>query len=62
MSNPEEPRGWEPDSHWEDHPQHLPEDWMNEIANKDTRLSYVDWVNNELAWDRLEAKFHPKKN
>jgi len=39
---------WQPKSHWEDHPDHPVEDWRYEVANNDTRLGYLDWVNNRI--------------
>jgi len=42
------PDEWEPDSHWDNHPEYPVVDWQHEIANGDTRQSYKDWVNNQL--------------
>jgi len=36
---------WKPDSHWDDHPVHTPEDWRIMVGDDDTRLGYVEWVN-----------------
>ena len=48
---PPEEEEWEPKSHWDDHPKYAPSDWEMEVANNATRLSYIDWVNNELRLD-----------
>jgi hypothetical protein len=39
---------FEPESHWDNHEDYPPEDWQMEIANGDTRQSYVEWVNHKL--------------
>lgn len=39
---------WEPDSHWDDHPDHSARDWRAEVEAGDTRHSYVEWVNSCL--------------
>lgn len=31
-------------SHWDDNPKHPAGDWKTEVANDDTRLGYLDWV------------------
>ncbi|WOF45074.1 hypothetical protein KNJ79_09470 [Sphingopyxis indica] len=31
-------------SHWDDNPDHPVDDWKTEVANDDTRLGYLDWV------------------
>lgn len=41
-------RGWSPDSHWEEHPEHSRYDWFQEVASDSTRLSYADWVNSKI--------------
>jgi hypothetical protein len=38
-----------------EHPQYTIKDWAYQVANGDTRLSYVDWVNHQL-----EAEVHAK--
>jgi len=42
------PEPWEPKSHWDDHPNHSPDEWQYEVANGDSRQSYVDWVNSQI--------------
>jgi len=44
--------GWFPDSHWDDHAGHTPEDWKAEVINDDTRQGYKDWVNSQLEAQR----------
>jgi hypothetical protein len=39
---------WNPESHWDEHPQHSRYDWFQEVAADNTRLGYVDWVNHQL--------------
>lgn len=43
-----DPKTWNPDSHWDNHPIHLHEDWALEVINNETRQSYVAWVNSRL--------------
>lgn len=31
-------------SHWDDDPNHPPEQWKYEVENEKTRLGYLDWV------------------
>lgn len=45
----EEPRAWNPASHWDNHDTYFVKDWQYEVANTDTRQSYVDWVNAQIA-------------
>lgn len=42
------PELWAPESHWDDHSDYPTEDWKDEVMNGDTRLSYIDWVNEQL--------------
>lgn len=30
--------------YWGEHPEHSVEEWLDEIANNDTRMGYWDWV------------------
>jgi hypothetical protein len=39
---------WCPESHWDDHDEFEYGDWVTEVRDNDTRLGYVDWVNNQL--------------
>jgi len=39
---------WNPKSVWDDHPDHPAEDWIADVANGDTRQSYIAWVNHRL--------------
>lgn len=39
---------WNPESHWDDHPDYPTEDWTDEVINGDTRQSYIEWVNSRL--------------
>lgn len=48
------PDEWEPDSHWDDHPDWPVEDWQNEVATDDTSQSYVQWVNSQEEYKELE--------
>ena len=41
-------KGFNPDSHWDDHPDYPASDWMREVGEGDTRLGYIDWVNAEM--------------
>lgn len=41
-------RDWNPESHWDHHPDHPVEDWQAEVANDDTRQGYRDWVESQL--------------
>ena len=43
-----EPKIWNPDSHWNDHPDYSVKNWQYEVSNGDTRQSYIDWVNSQL--------------
>ena len=45
---------WKPESHWDDHPLYPVEDWQYEVANGDTRQSYVEWVNSRIGADSEE--------
>ena len=42
---------WNPDSHWEVHDDYTPKDWAHEVAENDTRQSYIDWVNSQIDGD-----------
>lgn len=42
---------WEPDSYWDDHPAWPVEDWVDEVKEYATRLSYISWVNARLEED-----------
>ena len=47
---------WDPESHWDNHPDHPTEDWINEVCDGNTRQSYVEWVNHEIEIKRIEAE------
>jgi hypothetical protein len=47
---------WEPDSHWDEHPNWSVEDWKNEISNDDTRQGYHEWVRSKIEQMLEEAK------
>lgn len=47
----------DPPSHWDDIPEHPVEDWRYEVANNDTRLGYLAWVDAR----RLTARQQPHK-
>jgi hypothetical protein len=47
---------WAPDSHWDDHPVHLWEDWVAETQAGATRQSYIAWVNSRLEAAYMEAQ------
>lgn len=47
---------WEPESHWENHPEFTPEDWACEATDNDTRQGYVDWVNSQLEARHLDEQ------
>ena len=38
-------------SHWDEVPGHPVEDWRYEVANNDTRLGYLDWVQHRAEAD-----------
>jgi hypothetical protein len=40
---------WKPESHWDAHPDYPVGDWQHEVGNGDTRLSYIDWVSDQIA-------------
>lgn len=42
---------WNPANGWYEHPTHSREAWQDEVANDDTVLGYVDWVNHRLEQD-----------
>jgi len=48
VGNTEDGEHWRPESHWDDHDDFPPEDWQYEVANGDTRLGYIDWVNHQI--------------
>lgn len=31
-------------SHWDEHPEYPLDDWKHEVANDDTRLGYMEWI------------------
>ena len=35
-------------NHWDSHPDFPVEDWQYEVANNDTRLGYLDWLQSQL--------------
>ena len=39
---------WVPESHWDNHPDHSPEEWRREVEEENTRESYIAWVNSRL--------------
>lgn len=39
---------WVPQDNWEEHDTLHVEDWMYEVACRNTRQSYVEWVNSQL--------------
>jgi len=39
---------WNPDSHWDAHPDFPVEDWRNEVAEDATRQSYREWVLDQI--------------
>ena len=39
---------WSPDSHWDEHRLFSVDAWREEVANNETRQSYVEWVNSQL--------------
>ena len=47
-------REWQPASHWETHDDYPVEDWQNEVAENATRLSYIDWVNQQIDIGELD--------
>ena len=47
---------WDPESHWDNHPDYPTEDWINEVCDGNTRQSYVEWVNHEIEIKRIEAE------
>ena len=49
---------WAPESHWDDHDEFPVADWQAEVENGDTRQSYVDWVNSQMAL-RAEDEAEP---
>jgi hypothetical protein len=40
---------WNPESHWDEHPQHPSSKWRQEVEEDNTRQSYVQWVNSQIA-------------
>jgi hypothetical protein len=45
----EEPApAWVPENHWDEHDHLHVEEWMYDVACRNTRLSYVEWVNSQL--------------
>ena len=44
-------------SHWDDNPDHSADDWKTEVANDDTRLGYLDWV--EVRSEMLASEDRP---
>ena len=49
---------WNPDSHWEVHDDYTPKDWAHEVAENDTRQSYIGWVNSQIDGDREDVNAH----
>ena len=47
---------WCPPSIWEDHPLWHASDWVSEVENNDTRLGYIDWVNQKIEQARAAAE------
>lgn len=39
---------WNPDSDWDNHLDYPASDWIHEVENENTRLGYIDWVNNQI--------------
>lgn len=52
--SPAEKNVWKPESHWDEHAIWHVEDWMYEVACRNTRQSYVEWVNSQIAQEREE--------
>ena len=46
--NPQDDHEWQPESHWENHPEYTHDDYRHEINDNNTRLGYVDWVNSSI--------------
>ena len=40
---------WQPPGPWAKHPDHSPEDCREEVWTRETRQSYVEWVNTRIA-------------
>lgn len=52
VDSEEEPTGgWVPDSVWDEHPMYPRADWQYEVANEDTVLGYIAWVNHQILVD-----------
>jgi hypothetical protein len=47
---------WKPESHWDDHPDHPVEEWQYEVADGDTRQSYIQWVNSAIEIAEFETE------
>jgi len=45
---------WEPESHWDDHPDYCVADWQYDVSEGNTRQSYIEWVNSAMAADADE--------
>jgi hypothetical protein len=45
-------------SHWESNPAYPVEDWRYEVANDDTRLGYLDWVEAKLESEQTAPQPH----
>lgn len=39
---------------WGEHPQFSEHDWREEVANRDTRRGYWDWVQAQIESDEFE--------
>ena len=46
--HPESGMEWNPDSHWDVHPDYPPDCWALECEADDTRVGYVVWVNSQI--------------
>jgi len=47
-------RTFNPDSHWDEYADYPVKDWQHEVADGDTRLGYIGWVNHQIEADEDE--------
>jgi hypothetical protein len=43
---------WQPQSHWDEHPDYPVEQWKYEVDEDNTRQSYIEWVNSQIEQDQ----------
>lgn len=39
---------------WGEHPDHLRDDWINDVAERNTNLGYWEWVSSQIESSRGE--------